>query len=139
MFKILIVDDDPSLRILMSRMVTKLGYTPHEAANGVQGEVFSAEWHPDAILMDIMMPGQDGCITCANLRQKGYSGHIILMSALAGGVATAEVTRYGADAFLSKPISLGELQKCLSLYLPAGIPDTQLPVNPEMQTVSFYK
>jgi CheY-like chemotaxis protein len=126
MFKILIVDDDPSLRILLSRMVTKLGYTPRDAANGIQGELIAAEWHPDAIVMDIMMPGQDGCITCANLRQKGYAGHIILMSALAGGIAMAEVTRYGADTFLSKPLSLTGLQKCLSIYLPADMADSQL-------------
>ena len=66
---ILLVDDDESLRQVMSQYLTQEGYRVLAAGSGVEGlRLFYAE-RPDAVLLDLMMPGMDGWEVCARLRE----------------------------------------------------------------------
>jgi two-component system, OmpR family, response regulator len=121
MFKVLIIHDDPSLRTLLSLMLSILGYTACEAADGTQGERIAAEWHPDAILLDDMMPVQDGFVTCANIRRLGYAAPIILISGVSTSIGMSDVRSCGANDFLPKPVSISMLRACLNVQLQARI------------------
>jgi two-component system, OmpR family, alkaline phosphatase synthesis response regulator PhoP len=115
MLKALVVDDDPDIRLLMGHMLIKLDYAVVKAATGVECERLAFEHQPDLILMDFDMPAQNGCETCRNLRQKGYSGQIIIMSALSKVIGTLESLAVGADGFLSKPMTSDHLRECITL------------------------
>lgn len=117
MHKVLVIDDSPDLRILLIRMLARLGCDTREAINGIRGEEIGLTWHPDLILLDLMMPLQDGYITCANLRRDGYTGKIVVISTLPGIWATVNPNLTEVDGFLSKPISMAALQNCLETQL----------------------
>jgi DNA-binding response OmpR family regulator len=107
----LIVDDEPSIRLLMSRITERLGYTPTEAGNGADAESIVLETNPDFVLLDIMMPAQDGYQTCIHMRENGYRGIIIMFSALAPQQAVPLCKACGADDFIQKPVALEILKK----------------------------
>jgi two-component system, OmpR family, alkaline phosphatase synthesis response regulator PhoP len=119
MAKVLIVDDDPEFRNLLSRMVTKFAHEANHAINGIQAEKIAREWQPDVILLDFMMPLQDGYVTCRNLRRQGFTGQIVIMSALSSVLGTAEAKVAGANNFLHKPIKMEALGICLESCLEA--------------------
>ena len=58
--KVLIVDDDPDVRLFNSSVVQELGYLPIEASNGEEGRQMVARENPDLIILDVMMPLQSG-------------------------------------------------------------------------------
>jgi two-component system, OmpR family, response regulator RpaA len=113
MTTVLIVDDDPIFRKLMVKMVEKLGYKAYEAANGLRGQEMALTMQPEITFMDLMMPIQDGYATSRNLREKGFTGRIIIMSALQGIWGSLETTLAQADGFLCKPISLVTLKEAI--------------------------
>ena len=102
---VLIVDDDADLRLLTRRLLSKMGCEVIEASNGSEGESKALEMSPELILLDIMMPGQDGYETCARLRNQGYSGSIVLVSALQQASAVTQIQQCGANGYVQKPIS----------------------------------
>jgi len=58
--KVLVVDDDPDVRLFNSSVVQELGHTPIEASNGEEGQQMVARETPDLIILDVMMPLQSG-------------------------------------------------------------------------------
>src|SRR5258707_9583459 len=110
MASVLIVDDDADMRLLTRRLVGMLGCEATEAKNGLDAETTALQVQPDIVLLDIMMPGQDGYETCANLRERGYSGLIILVSALQQASIKAKITACGASAYIQKPITKAVLK-----------------------------
>jgi two-component system phosphate regulon response regulator PhoB len=58
--KVLIVDDDPDVRLFSSSVIQELGYIPVEASDGAEGEQMVAQEGPDLIILDVMMPLQSG-------------------------------------------------------------------------------
>jgi DNA-binding response OmpR family regulator len=115
MLKVLIVDDDPDIRLLLTRMVTKQGHIPTTATNGLQGQVLAFSCEADLILLDFHMPLQDGYVTCRNLRRAGYKGKIVIMSALHKVLGTPEALTCGADGYLPKPLTIENLDACYGL------------------------
>lgn len=113
MVKVLVVDDDPDLRVLISKLVGMLGAEAIQARDGVDAESVVMRSNPDMILMDIMMPNQDGVVTCARLRAQGFSGPIILLSAMSEFTGRTRATECGATAYLQKPMSRATLKPYL--------------------------
>ena len=105
MLGILVIDDDPDMRLLTRRLLSMLGCQSYEARNGVEGETMAAEVKPDAILLDIMMPVQDGYQTCLNLRTAGFSAPIIMVSALQEKTQAEKAQNAGATAYIQKPLT----------------------------------
>lgn len=115
MLRVLIVDDDADIRLLLSRMVAKQGHTATTASNGLQGQVLAFSWQADLILLDFHMPLQDGYVTSRNLRRAGYNGKIVIMSALHKALGTPEALSCGADGYLPKPLTIDTLEQCYQL------------------------
>ncbi len=105
MLGILVIDDDPDMRLLTRRLLSMLGCQSYEARNGVEGETMAAEVKPDAILLDIMMPVQDGYETCINLRSNGFGAPIIMVSALQEKTQAEKAQSAGATAYIQKPLT----------------------------------
>ena len=113
MLKILVVDDDPDICLLTRRLLTTLGCDSFEAKNGIDAEEVVKTLQPDLVLLDIMMPIQDGYETCKKLRGQGYNGSIIMISALQEQVEKVKTQAAGANAYIQKPIT----RQILSLHI----------------------
>lgn len=105
MTTILIIDDDAEVRVYLRRLITILGHTPICASSGLEGEHLVQEQTPDLILLDVMMPQQDGYVTCRHLRMAGYQRKIFLMSAHHDMSGQRKADQCGADAYVLKPIT----------------------------------
>lgn len=110
--RILIVDDDRELRELISETLSEYGYASDSAKGGT--EMFNAlkTKHFDAILLDIMMPGEDGLTLCRELRAQGTSYcniPIIFLTALKDTTDKVVGLEIGADDYLCKPFQAREL------------------------------
>ena len=106
--RILVVDDDPAMTELLTLLLQPSGAFVITARDGLEGLELVREFTPDVVLMDLMMPRMDGWKTCKAIR--GFSSvPIIILSALdePGMVATA--LDAGADDYLVKPVTSGEL------------------------------
>jgi two-component system KDP operon response regulator KdpE len=115
--RILLVEDDSSIRDFMSIALTNEGYRVLSAENGWVGLSQVASFQPDLIILDMNLPiinGTDFVAVCAGLPQ---SAPIIGISAMRNGKAIAE--RAGIIDFLEKPFSLDELFAHITRYLPA--------------------
>lgn len=108
-YKILVVEDTPDTRELLTLILTLAGYTVVEAADGQQGLEQAQSTLPDMILTDIRMPQMDGLEMVAHLRQKEAFAKtpILVMSA------------YGEE--IQKAVSAGANGSLLKMLLPANI------------------
>ena len=126
--KILIVDDDPSIREILATQLTRLGYEVILACDGLEAvEAFKAD-APDAILMDVMMPRLDGLGACQKIRaleKKSGAGRRTPLLFLTARDSTHDKTSAalsGGDEFVPKPISLQELRERLDASLKKAKP-----------------
>jgi signal transduction histidine kinase/DNA-binding response OmpR family regulator len=109
--KVLLVDDIAESRLVAVDMLGPLGFEMAEAANGRDGLEKAQSLRPDLILMDTVMPEVDGLEATRRLHQlPGLEKvPVIAISANASGKNEAKALAAGADAFLTKPIDLGNL------------------------------
>jgi CheY-like chemotaxis protein len=109
MRSVLIVDDDPFIRKLVSTTLEDVaGFQLHEAANGVEAVERAAEVHPELVFLDIDMPRMDGIEACRQIRAQdnGAAKATIVMLTAAGAQENETRARSaGADLFLTKPFS----------------------------------
>lgn len=105
-WKILTVDDDKGMRILLRATLERKGFQVVEASDGEAAveQVFTSP--PDLILMDVMMPRMDGFTACQIIRSTESTAHIpvILLSALSSGQHKAKGLEAGANLYLTKPV-----------------------------------
>ena len=116
MFSVLLIDDDPDVRALMAVVLKRLGCEALFAPNGVEGQALALQAQPDLILLDIMMDGQNGYETCANLRAQGYAGTIMLVSAISEDKGQLEAEICGADGYWQKPVTLQFLRERIAVW-----------------------
>lgn len=106
--KILIVEDEASLRESLEYSLTHQGYEVKTASDGVQGVETARREHPDLILLDIMLPGMDGFEVCRVLR-KEMDTPILMLTAREDEIDRVVGLEIGADDYITKPFSLREL------------------------------
>jgi two-component system, NtrC family, nitrogen regulation response regulator NtrX len=103
---VLIVDDEPNIRRMVGALLDAEGYEVRDAATGAAAVTQVAESEPDAILLDLMMPGElDGMTTLAKLREAVPDTPVVMMSGRAGLTDAVRATKLGAFNFLEKPLS----------------------------------
>jgi DNA-binding response OmpR family regulator len=106
--KILLVEDDAALRETLAYNLTKSGYVVSMAADGVTALEMAKETEPDLVLLDLMLPELDGLSVCRALREQ-RNVPIIMLTARTGEVDKIVGLDAGADDYVTKPFSLGEL------------------------------
>ena len=131
MATILVVDDELGIRALLSEILTDEGHTIELAENAAQARASREHNRPDLVLLDIWMPDVDG-ITL--LKEWGSSGQLtmpVIMMSGHGTIDTAvEATKYGAMAFLEKPITLQKLLRAVEQGLARQQPRPAAPSSP---------
>jgi DNA-binding response OmpR family regulator len=108
MDRILVVDDDPELRGLLSEYLSDVGFAVDLAGDGEQMRQAMARTMPDAIVMDLMLPGTDGLTLTREVRAKS-SVPILMLSARGEEIDRVVGLEVGADDYLPKPFSPREL------------------------------
>src|SRR5512147_37931 len=106
---ILIVDDDPRITDLLRRVLAYEGYTVAIAATGDEALDRTLEHPPDAIVLDIMLPGMDGREVTRRLRTAGDNVPILLLTARDAVSDRVDGLETGADDYLVKPFAPEEL------------------------------
>lgn len=106
--KILIVDDDPSIRQLLQVTLEVEGYEVIQAEDGEKALAIVAENNLDLVILDLMLPRMDGWKVCRLIRQD-YDLPIIMLTAKDDEVDTILGLKLGADDYISKPFSPREL------------------------------
>jgi len=107
MSKILIVDDEPSLRFLISSTLEDEGYDILEATDGLEAYEKIKKEKPDLVILDVMMPGMTGFELCEKLKKDVATRSIIVVMLTAKGQEKDRLQseKVGADYYLRKPFS----------------------------------
>ena len=107
--KILIIEDEPTVRVGLEDNLKFEGYQIVSSDNGITGlEVFEKE-NPDLVILDVMMPGLDGLEVCKRIRQLKQNTPIIMLTAKCSEVDKVLGLEMGADDYLTKPFGVREL------------------------------
>ena len=106
--KILVVDDEEQIRRALKSILSTRHYEVIPAATGAQAQDLAIDISPDLIILDIALPDMDGITVCRELRT-WYAGPIIMLSVRAGDADKIKALDTGADDYLTKPFSAGEL------------------------------
>lgn len=128
--RILIVDDDDSIRMFIRRVLEHHGYDVQEARNGDEGIRAYRSSPPDLVLLDLYMPEKDGLETLRELRQEKPLPKVVTMSG--GGpkydVSILQSARFlGSNSALVKPFTIGELLELVRGMLAVEAPPTPAP------------
>lgn len=105
---ILVVDDDPDLRKLITGFLTGHGFQVAEAQNTAEMRRVIDAQHPDLVILDVMMPGEDGLSAARKLAAEGGPA-VIMLSALGSDTDRIIGLEVGADDYLAKPCNPREL------------------------------
>ena len=115
---ILVIDDSPTDRHILSRMLTKSGYQVGTAESGEEGVLKIKQYMPDLVLMDVVMPGINGFQATRMLARDDDTRHIPVILCTSKDQETDRIwgLRQGARAYITKPVKIEDLlQKINSL------------------------
>ena len=131
--QVLVIDDDEAAREILVELLGRIGFHAFASADGKAG----LEWlagaaaPPQAVLLDLRMPGIDGFEVLRRYRESGGTAPVIALSAMDEKEAVVKAMRLGASDYLVKPIEPDELKeainRCSAARLPTG---EELPVVP---------
>ena len=105
---ILLIDDDRRLSSMLAELLETEGFTCVVASNGSRGVLLLEEHRPDLVVLDVMMPGQDGIETLIEIRQKS-NVPVIMLTALGDEKNRIRGLEAGADDYVAKPFAAREL------------------------------
>jgi two-component system response regulator MprA len=107
--RVLVVDDEPEVAAAVGDALEIAGYTVRTAPDGQAALAAVTEWEPDALVLDVLMPGLDGLAVCRQLRALGDPVAILVLTARGGLAERVDGLDAGADDYLGKPFELTEL------------------------------
>ena len=126
--KVLVVDDDPDVRLFNVTVVEENGFTPIEASNGEEGLKLLKEERPDLVILDVLMPRQSGIRLFRDLKTDKSLKHIpvILLSGIAKKTflrSQKALTEFGGESvpepeiYLEKPVEPEELSAAINKFI----------------------
>lgn len=108
--QVLVVDDDPGLRDLLQRYLTREGYAVEAVADGVAMREALGRGRPEVIVLDLMLPGEDGLALIRALRHGSHADvPVLMLSARGEDIDRIVGLEMGADDYLGKPFNPREL------------------------------
>lgn len=110
-----IVDDDAVSRRMLQNIIEhcKLGEVAGTAEEGMEGTQIILELKPDIVLIDLLMPNQDGIETITQLKDRGYNGKFIMISQIENKELVGQAYQRGIEFFIHKPINRLEVEAVL--------------------------
>src|SRR5262245_66553545 len=115
--RVLLVEDEPGLVLTLTDRLESEGYEVGAAADGPSGLQRALRERWDVILLDVMLPGASGFDVCRDLRQRGITTPVIMLTARGQIVDKVLGLRIGADDYLTKPFDLLELLARIEVQL----------------------
>ena len=109
--KILIADDEPNIVVSLEYLMKREGFDVRVAANGDEALTQVAEFEPDLLLLDVMLPRRNGFEVCQQLRRdpRWQSLKVVMLTAKGRDIEMQKGLALGADAYITKPFSTKEL------------------------------
>ncbi len=104
---VLVVDDDPMVRVLVTETLQQIGFAVEEVENGREALDFLGHCQPDVVLMDVLMPEMDGFQTCQAFRSLPQGKHVpvLMMTGLDDIASIDHAFEVGATDFITKPLN----------------------------------
>ncbi|MFN2462654.1 MAG: response regulator [Candidatus Dormibacteria bacterium] len=121
---VMLVDDDPQLRRVVSMFFELEGFNVVQAEDGRHAIEMLAEYVPDIVLLDLMMPEVSGVEVCRHIRASGTLKKIPVVVFTAAELQEEELTAAGADRFITKPYSLEGLRRVVRTLIKDGAAST---------------
>jgi len=123
--RLLIADDHPLFRIGLRAALEKEGFSViGEAGDGIEAVRLVEIYQPEVVILDIRMPNMDGIEACAELRRKGYTGLVVMLTTFTEAAIQNKAASAGANAYFSKEVSPAELARRIQ----------RLTINPDDST-----
>jgi two-component system phosphate regulon response regulator OmpR len=135
--KILVVDDDARLRRLLERFLEEEGYRVRAVENAEQMDRMLSREIYHLLVLDLMMPGEDGLSICRRLRAAGNQTPIIMLTAKGDEASRIQGLELGADDYLAKPFNPRELLARIKAVLRRQAPQVPGAPGSDDQVVSF--
>ncbi|MEY4592311.1 MAG: Transcriptional regulatory protein OmpR [Pseudomonadota bacterium] len=129
--RILVIDDDARLRDLLTRYLTEQGFEVKSVGDSAMMDKYHNREHFDLLVLDLMLPGEDGLSICRRLRAKGDLTPVIMLTAKGDEIDRIVGLEMGADDYLPKPFNprelLARMQAVLRRqpHLPPGSPSAE--------------
>ena len=115
--KILIVDEQYGIRILLNEVFQREGYTTYQAANGMQALEIVRKHRPDLVLLDMKIPGMDGIEILKRLKEIDPDIKVIIMTAYGELDMIQETKELGAIMHFAKPFDIDDLRTAVKKHL----------------------
>lgn len=115
--KILIVDDQFGIRILLNEVLQREGYDTYQAANGLQALEIVQENVPDLVLLDMKIPGMDGIEILKRLKELYRDIKVVIMTAYGELDMIQEAMDLGAITHFAKPFDIEDIREAVKKYL----------------------
>ncbi|MFO0847217.1 MAG: response regulator [Gemmataceae bacterium] len=117
--RVLVADDNRDAADSLALMLALLGYDTRTVYDGERACATAAEFEPDACLLDVHMPGVDGCEVARRVRAAfGHRVLLVAITGVTGGEYDERVSRAGFNARFAKPCDPNELMRLLSAVCP---------------------
>ncbi len=110
MKRILVVEDDPAIRLALEAGLTEDNYEVFTASDGIEGFKQAKSPSIDLILLDIMLPGKDGLEICGELRKADINTLVMMLTSKSDEIDKVLGLEVGADDYMTKPFSMRELK-----------------------------
>ncbi|MDO7908671.1 response regulator [Paenibacillus sp. JX-17] len=121
--KVLIVDDQNGIRILLMEVFNSEGYSTYQAANGKIALEIVAQEVPDLVLLDMKIPGMDGLEILKHIKQMNPDIKVIMMTAYGELDMIKEATDLGALMHFTKPFDIDEMRVAVNSHLKGNTAD----------------
>lgn len=115
--KILIVDDQYGIRVLLDEVFRKEGYQTYQASNGKQALALAEEQKPDLVILDMKIPGMDGLEILKRIKTLNKNIQVIMITAYGELDLIQEAMQLGALTHFTKPFDIDELRMRVDSYL----------------------
>jgi DNA-binding response OmpR family regulator len=116
---VLVADDEPNIVVSLEYLLERDGYAVRVARNGEEVLAHVAQYRPDLILLDVMLPLKNGFEVCQKIRQtpEWHDIRIIMLTAKGRETEVSKGLALGADAYITKPFSTKELMAAVRRLL----------------------
>jgi DNA-binding response OmpR family regulator len=109
MKRILVIEDEPQMRLGLRDNLELEGYEVETAADGDEGLLKAASFSPDLVILDVMLPKKNGFDVCRDLRARSIATPIVMLTARSAETDKVLGLELGADDYVTKPFSITEL------------------------------
>ncbi|SDF16332.1 response regulator [Sporolituus thermophilus] len=120
---VLVIDDQPGIRRLLTEVLAEEGYAVYTSANGYEGIAMAKEIKPALTLMDMKMPGMDGIETLREMKRLGLGEKVLMMTAYGELDLVNQAREMGAYGYITKPFDIIAL--CQMIREIAGSADSR--------------